>query len=575
LPAYPLRRALLWWFAFWAGPSGRAAAVWLAWAGLTAATVGFIRRYGQDIPSWEEWVFLPGLLGERSRWGWVFERLQEHRYPLGRAVSLLLFDLGGWDFRVGMYASGLLLSAAAAVLLRAVAVVRGHNDHPDLLIPVLVLNPGGYENLTLSYQLPFAVNVLLAAILVRSAASPSAAGWRLTADTTLVALLALGGWVGLAFVPGGLVWIAARAWGRYRRDGSLGRLLGVIALPAAAAGYFVWCYLEVQRNPLPGAAANNPATAARVFAEFLSGAVGTPAQGWWPWSGVFGVGLFAVVGTVLARDLLTRPDRRSTAAGCLVVLSALALMGYGLAQRRPNGFAVRNLPFVALLSVVAHLVVVRWASRRPAAVRIGGTLVVVPLAVFVYWHGWRTGADGAGPHWGRNVRFEQDRPTGLPLNFLASRHQLFPFPGFADSLRLLRDRGHPAAAGIPDPPELRAEPLPVPPPTAEQIPGDPPTAVVRGRPRVWKIDLGGERAVAGVRVRLEYHVPFHSVPLQVVWTRPGGGVRTAECRPWLIPYTWDLDFRVDDRATAVWFRCLEEEKDRFDLRGVQLLLPPR
>ncbi|MEO2090225.1 MAG: hypothetical protein ABGY75_12095, partial [Gemmataceae bacterium] len=539
--------AVRWWFGFWFGPTGCSVSVWLVWLGLVGATAGFITRYGQNIPSWEEWVFLPGLLGERSRLGWVFERLQEHRYPLGRAASLGLFELCGHDFRAGMYACGVILAAAAAVLLRAAAAVRGRNDYPDILIPALILNPGGYENLILAYQLPFALDVLLAATLVRSAANPSLAGWRILTDAAVVALLALGGWIGLAFVPGGLVWVVWRAWGWYRRGGSVVHAVGMCLPVVVAAVYFAWCYWEVRVNPLPGATANGPTAAVRVAAEFLSGAVGTVAWEGWPWSAACGVGLFGFTTAALIRDMVARPDRRGTAAGWLAVLSAVALMGYGLAQRRPNGFAVRNLPFVALVSVLAQLVVTRWAARQFAAVRITGAVIALPLAVFVYWHGWRSGVDSASPHWERNEQFDRDRQAGLPLNFLASRYQMFPLPELRDSVRLLRDHGHPAATGIPDPPPVRGEPLAVPPPTREPVPGDPFRAAIQGTPRVWKFDLGSERAIVGVRVRVHYHGNSTGVPMHVLWTRQGGGVATAGCRPWMTPFSWEFDFPVDDR----------------------------
>jgi hypothetical protein len=565
-------RAVRWWFGFWFGPGGRATTVWLVWAGMTAALLGFIQRYGQNIPSWEEWVFLPGLLGERDRLNWMFERLQEHRYPLGRAVFLGLFELSGHDFRAGMYASAVALSAAAALLLRAVAALRGRIDYPDILIPALVLSVGGSENLFLGYQIQFTLDALLAAALVRSATSPSPGGRRLFTDGVLITLLALGGWVGLAFVPAGVVWIAWRTWSWYRQKRSAIRAAGVLVLPATAAAYFVWCYLDVRRHPLPGATLNLPAETAKVWVQFLANSCGTFGPDWMPWSGVAGVGLLLLVVVVLGRDLLFRPDRRSTAAGWLVVVSAVVLMGYGLANRRPNGYAVRNLPFIALVPIIAHLLAVRSAGRFPVWVRAVGTAVVVCVVSYIYWHGWRTGVGSASFFWERNRQYERDRAAGLPLNFLASRHQQFPLPEFRDSLRLLRDTGHPSARGIPDPLAMRAEPLVIPSPSHDPIPNDPVPVAANERPPVWRFDLGADRSITGVRVRFEYPKSTTRVPMHVVWERPDGTTGAALCQPWLIPFGWEFDFWVNDRVRTLWFRPVHQS-DEMTLLGAQLLLP--
>ncbi|MFO0847396.1 MAG: hypothetical protein U0871_02390 [Gemmataceae bacterium] len=550
-------------------------AVGAAWGLLTAGLLVFVVKFGRNIPAWEEWFDLPVLFGDDDRGGWVVGRLQEHRYVLGRAVLLTAFELSGRDFRAGMVLSVAALSAAALVLVRTAARVRGRPHAADALLPAVLLNPGGAENLILGYQVAFTLAVLLAALMIRLAATADDAPPARTgaAAGLLIGLLALSGWVGLAFVPVGVGWVALLAWRVYRSGGGRGRALALLVLPATAAGYFVWSYLDIRRNPLPGATTNPPAAAARVWCEFVSTAFGPIGQEGWPGSGGVAVGLLAVVVGGLAAQAAT-PPRRASAVGWLAVIGAVGLMGYGVASRRTSGFAPRNFHLTALLVAVAYLTVVRsvparrWVSRlaAAAAVAFGGLVVSA---------GWVAGVRTAAQQQIWNDFYTQDRLAGLPLEYLASRRQLFPYPGFRDAVRSLRAYGHPAGAGIPDGPPVEVVPLPLPPPGYDPVPGDPLQASVLGRPAVWRFDLGGEQTVIGLRVRFRYGRDSVQVPVHVLWPDRSGqapGTAVAGCFPWLIPGVWELDFWVNARTSVLWLRPLYAAEP-IELLDVHLLRP--
>ena len=192
--------------------------VLVGWAALSISAFALVLRYGQNIPAWEEWYYLPVFFGDSPRVPWLFERLHEHRYILGRAVFLVGFDLSGGDFRAGMFLSAGLLSAAGWVLARAAAEAQGRADGADLLLPALMLNLAGYENLLLGYQVQFTLNVLLAAVFLRLAVNfePGKPLGTATKAGALTVPLALGGWAG--FRPatddlGRVVGLVRQGWG--------------------------------------------------------------------------------------------------------------------------------------------------------------------------------------------------------------------------------------------------------------------------------------------------------------------------------------------------------------------------
>ena len=486
------------------------AAVWL---GLTVALFVFITLFGRNAPMWEEWFDVAALYGESSRVEWVFGRLQQHRYILGRVAMLGVFHASGHDFRAGLYASVTLLSVAAASVLMTFRQVRGRTHFVDAIVPALLLNPGGWENLVLGYQLHFTITVLFAALVVRCAAladrvPPHVTAWRVA---LLTPLFALGGWVGLAFVPGLTLWVAFLvARGRWRD-----RL--ALALPLAACAYFAWAYIDVQQNPVPGPTRNSTIDQLRVAGEFV-GLVFGNFGGWLaPVAGVV-----ATAGTFALVVWLGRLPSRRSAAGGLAVVSALLLMAYGTAQHRPFGYAVRNIPLVAFIPVVGLLIAAKFG--RPISTR--QTVALLTLAVAIQVVGWYEGTRYARMHAERADDFALDRDAGLPLRYLVARHHLYACQDLVEATQVLQRHGHPFAAGVVDGP--RCQPVRLEPNAAESR----------------RFVLLTPTRVNGVRVVLHYPNASERAEIEVTWRGPGGIEGRSVCHPWLTPGDWRLDFPV-------------------------------
>ncbi len=551
--------------AHWSDPARWAAGVWLA---LTVALLAYVVRHGRDTPMWEEWYDLDGLYGVTSPLEWVFGRLNQHRYVLGRALMYGLFHATGGDFRAGLYVSVGLLSASAAILLRTLRQLRGRHHGIDALVPLLLLNPGASENLLLGYQMHFTIDVLLIAAFVRCVACADVWPPRLTAWRVgvLTALLALGGWVGLAFVPGATAWVALLAL-RGRRRNAL-----ALGLPLLACGFFAWSYAELTRNPTPAEARNSGPKEARVVAEFSSMALGTLGPRWWPASGLLAVGFTATVTAALLASLGKSPSRRAVAVGGLAVVLALALMAYGTGKARPVGFAVRNVPLLAFLPILGVIHCVKFVGPVGRRTEFAGASVALGLALVIQYWGWADGEKAGSYHHTKYDLFAEDRDGGLPLQFLVSRHQMFPCSEVFTGTRLLRSRGHPFARDILEAPPYRVVPLAVPPPSPSAVPGDPAAEWVVGTPPVWRLTPPTQGFVAGVRFKLRYPRACERVPIQLAWRRPGGATGVSAVMPWLTPNDWTLDFWVNDDAGEFWLRPLHEA-DAFEVLSAELLLP--
>ncbi len=551
--------------AHWNDPARWAAGVWLA---LTVALFAYVVRHGRDTPMWEEWYDLDGLYGVTSSLDWVFGRLNQHRYVLGRGIMYGMFHATGGDFRAGLFVSVALLSVATAILLRTLRQLRGRSHGIDVVVPLLLMNPGASENFILGYQMHFTIDVLLVAVFVRCVAfadvwPPGVTAWRVAA---LTVALALGGWVGLPFVPGATALVAVLVWRGGRRNGlALGPAL-------AACGYFAWSYLDVRRHPIAGQPENDWPAVARVTGEFFGMALGNFGVWWTPAAGVgVGVGVAALV-AVQVRGVAHSPGRRLVAVGVLAVVLALAMMAYGTGRHRANGNAVRNIPLLAFLPILALIHATKFAT--PPGRRLGRVVTAVSLGVAASIHavGWVEAERAGNFHRTKYDLLVADRDRGLPLEFLVSHHQMFPGSEVLRGMRLLRARGHPFARDIADAPAYRVLPLSVPTSAPLTVPGNPAAEWVVGTPPVWRFAVPTRGFVAGVRVTLRYPRACERVPIQVAWQRPDGTTGASVCMPWLTPNDWTLDFWVNDESGEFCLRPLHEA-DAFEVLSAALLLP--
>ena len=301
-------------------------------------------------------------------------------------------------------------------------------------------------------------------------------------------------------------------------------------------------------------------------------ALGTLGPRWWPASGVLAIGFTATLAAAQLAASGKSPGRRSVAVGGLAVVLALALMAYGTGKARPVGFAVRNVPLLAFLPILGLIHCVKFVGPVGRRTELAGTSAALGLALVVQYWGWADGEKAGRYHHAKFDMFAADRDAGLPLEFLVSRHQMFPCSQVFTGTRLLRSRGHPFARDIPDAPAYQVLPLIVPRPAPLAVPGNPAAEWVVGAPPVWRVALPSRGFVAGVRVTFRYPRACVRMPIQLAWQRPDGTTGVSVCAPWLTPNDWTLDFWVNDESGEFWLRPLDEA-DAFEVLSVEALLP--
>ena len=128
--------------------AGASAFVWGVCGLLTLALIGFVARYGSNVPKWDDFSIVPQLAGVRPvTLRWLWEQGNEHRIPLPKLIMLSASRLAGNDVRAEMYLSVLALSGLSAALIAVASKLAGGLRSSDALFPLLLLSVGQAANL--------------------------------------------------------------------------------------------------------------------------------------------------------------------------------------------------------------------------------------------------------------------------------------------------------------------------------------------------------------------------------------------------------------------------------------------
>ena len=431
------------------------------WVAMTASACLFVTRYGYNLPRQDEWEFVPALTGHEHPVQWVFSRHNEHRFPLARVVYLGLHAATGNNFRAGMWLTVGLLAGSAATLSLAARALRGRSALIDLFIPVLLLNAGHAENLTMGYQIAFTLTVGLLTAFLAAAVWPDRLGVRGVAWVCGVTTfgVALGGGIGWAFVPGLTLVTLHRVAVACRQSPHPYRTAAALsALPLAACAYVAAGVIELKLGP--ARPPNDAATAADVAFGFWTVSLGGAGQIGYPLPGLVAVGCVAEALLSAAVAVAVRPAERLRAgAFAAVVLGAVAL-SLVIGATRPLGNESRYAAFGGLALCAS---IVGRARPQPRGVSFGpGVLLVPAFAAAIVWQDWRVGNDFAETYRVRTDMIKRDVGLGMPANALAERHVLFPVPTYRVAFETLYASGHKSLRAAGPPRDLRAVSSPIP-----------------------------------------------------------------------------------------------------------------
>ena len=215
---------------------------WAVWAVALVLDVGYVLRYGPNLPYEDEFGQLWQLVGEEPvTLEWLLWPVSEHRIPLSRLAWLGVLRAADYDFRAGMLFNVLLLGGLAAFLLYAARRLRGQASVTDAFLPLVVLSLGQHENLLWPMQVLFVLPpVLYGVFLVAVARAPGMDPPPLLAGLA-VALLPLSDASGLVLSLPLALWLLADGVARARwRQPRPGLALALAALSVAVSAFFLF-----------------------------------------------------------------------------------------------------------------------------------------------------------------------------------------------------------------------------------------------------------------------------------------------------------------------------------------------
>lgn len=113
-------------------------------------------------PFADEWHILAYVTGNKEMsWEWLWALHGDHRIPLQKFVQVRLLQFSNVDFRILAFTNAVFAYLATVLLLSAIRSFRGNLHFGDLVIPLLVLNPG-FGTFYWGFHFQFASSVFLA-----------------------------------------------------------------------------------------------------------------------------------------------------------------------------------------------------------------------------------------------------------------------------------------------------------------------------------------------------------------------------------------------------------------------------
>lgn len=418
-----------------AAETSPARGVWAVWIAATACIGTLIVALGSNVPYWDDWEYVPALTGHQPLTpAFLWGLHNEHRLPLPRLLYIASFHLGGGDFRAIMLVSAALLSAAAALLVRAAAQARGSASWTDATLPLLLLHPGHEDNLLWSFDILFVVPVFLACLALATIVSIRDAVTRRQALVIGVAAILMplcsgpGLVLGSAF-GGWLAWRSVSSRTPAQDPAAAGRpLLGALGLLCLAVclAYFV-NYHGNPAHPKPAGLA----AAARSTADVLSVALGPAATTFGRTAALLVSALILGTALAVAAWWWRSPAQRLQAESLLAALAATGGLVLVIAWGRSgfpagSGRAPRYVTLAAPVVAWSYMAWCRLPSRQAArVVQIGLLalcLALLPLNISF-------GLAGAHERYERLQALVQDLEQGMTLELATERHAGSVYPG--------------------------------------------------------------------------------------------------------------------------------------------------
>ncbi|MDG3007884.1 hypothetical protein [Paludisphaera mucosa] len=567
---------------------GSAAAifVWSVWAAASLVALGYVARFGADVPRWDDYAVAPQLCGASAiTLEWLWSQHSEHRIPIARLVLLGVFRCAGADPRPVMVLIVLLLAAGAAALLAAAGRAPGGRRYADAFLPLALLHLGHHHNLLWAIQITFVLPISLhcaATALVAGLRGGPGLG-RAAAFGACLAVMPLCNAGGLMLLPAPLLWLAARSWDEWKSGRPHCRrraaAIAACAAPATLLGVF---YLRGYSAPSHHAPPGGPGAVLRATLQFLATALGPAGVDHWLWAGGASSALALAAAATLLAAWIRRPAERSGIGGLLAMLGSAGLLalatGWGRSgEGAESGLQLRYVTLAAPVLTTAFL-----AFRFH-----GGRLLrqLAPAALFatscvLFWPNAKEALEAGRVARAEAADFDRERDSGAPLFRLVRRHVPFLHPSqqaLHEYFTMLRDAEIGPFRRVRPDPTFRERPVELVPTDVRMGRWEDGVFIATGADPWIRFDLPTPLRVAGVRVHYD-HRNDDGAParFRLAW-RPNDRYDAPETQfgDWNLP-------TGEDRTVTVWIDepvgrirlQPDNRRCRFRIRGLTLLVEP-
>jgi hypothetical protein len=562
--------------------------VWGVFAVLAISAAAFVARFGTDVPIWDDYNFVPAVLGEQPvTLSWLWQQCNEHRIPLPKLILVGACRAAGNDVRAGMAGSLAILAALAAAFVVLVGRLPGGARPSDAVFSVILLHFGHASNLLWCNQLhqvmPTAMGTALLVLIAWRTRWPGPAAAAVVG--AVLGLMPLCGGTGLLYVPAMAAWLFAAAWvvSRSKRPGAALRA-ALIASATFPGLMVVALYFRGFRSSDHPAAVGGLFDGARTALQFLTGGIGEPAALGWPWSGAATLGLVALGLAILGRTWVARPEERCRVMGLFAFLAALLTVaiavGWGRGWAGPlAGFQDRYITMAAPLWCWL-VIVFRLHAPRGLCGLVANTLFAAGCVLL--WPNTESGLQRGRERAEKALGLAHDIRSGAPPYRIVARYTPFLHPSQDETSRFLpmlrRHNVGPFRFLGDDPPFINT-PLSVKPASISLARWDAATSTARvsGVDPQLTYALPSPRHVAGVRIRYSHaNAPGAPARFQFAWKRPGqtGYADSQRYANWNLPTGTQRQTTVWIDDTAAEFRIQPDNQPcEFQIDEIMLICP--
>ncbi|HEV3410193.1 MAG TPA: hypothetical protein VG095_07855 [Chthoniobacterales bacterium] len=365
-------------------------AEWLGAAAIAAAVapaillLGWINRYGINVPVGDEWALVPFFEKWRNHqltFADLYRQHNEHRILVPKLIYLAFADLTNWNLRAEMFFSATLCAGTSAGIYVLLRRTVGGPPGKVLLIwaaaNLLLFSPAQAQNWLWGFQLQMFIPNLCFVMTLVVLTSEWKWNAKFAASVLLSAVATFSFGAGLLLWPVIALFLALRGESRWRVAAWL--VVGAVVVALYLPGYY--------RVPRPQPSTGNWLEYPGYFLAFLGGALVRRAGGELPVAAmIIGTVALAFYAFMFAYFLRARGEVLRKAASWLVfapfvigsaALAAYSRVNWGATQALESRYVSTSLYLYLGLVVLAAI-----AMRPMTQTAFIGTTAVLTLAAF-------------------------------------------------------------------------------------------------------------------------------------------------------------------------------------------------